>query len=307
MPRLCAIFITHTHERIARSVMSMAAQTTPPDAVVVSCDADTDDIRREVARAARLSRRPVLLVARPQTGQARPAQTRNNAVRALDAAGGLSNDDRLVFFDGDCMAPPGVLAVHAEALGRAHLSLGWRIELDAEQTARLSDDDALSGAIAALPTPAQRAQVARAHRAHLRRAVQRALGLIKPHKPQVLGANFGVRAWVYRALNGMDETYTGWGMEDDDFGKRAYALGARPALRLGDCVVLHQHHPTRSRGRWTDNEQAHRVALPCPTVCLRGLTSPLEQPDPVIAEITPNAPAQTPPPEPKPARVARAS
>lgn len=279
--RLFAIFITHTHERIARSVMSMGCQTVLPDGVVVACDGDDEGLRDEVARAAAAIGRTVLLVRRTHTGEARPAQTRNNAVRAIWQQFGLRDEDRLVFFDGDCMAPCDVLGVHAAALDGHEISLGWRVELTEPQTAALSDDAILSGRIRAIPDEAQRAEVAKAARTFRRRDRQRAMGMTKPHKPQVLGANFAVRASVYRAINGMDETFTGWGMEDDDIGRRVYAMGGTPALRLRGCVVLHQYHPTRSEKAWMENEQAHRIDLPFEVVCEHGLTNPLDQPEPV--------------------------
>lgn len=289
MPALTAIFITHTHERIARSVMSMAAQTRVPDRVVVACDGDSAPIRSEIDRASQAIGRPVLLVTRAHTGQARPAQTRNNAVRALIARGELDDRDRLVFLDGDCMAPPDALAVHQSALESHHISLGWRIELDESQCAGLTDQQVLDGAIATIPTPEQRERVSEAFRTHRRRARLRALSLTKPHKPQVLGANFAVRAWVYRAVNGMDETFIGWGMEDDDFGRRVYALGGLTALRMLECSVLHQHHPTRSRGAWRSNEGAARIGMPFWTVCQHGLRTPVRQPAVVVTEVLPRA------------------
>lgn len=288
MTRLVAIFITHTPERIARAVMSMAAQNQPPDEIVVSCDADIPAIRSEVRGAAARIGQPVLLVSRPHTGQARPAQARNNAVRAVERHRGLHDDDRIVFFDGDCLAPPDTLRVHRDALAHAHLSLGWRIALTEAQSSTLSDDQILRGSIATLPDAGQLEELRRAARSHRCRAVLRMLSLAKPHKPQVLGCNFGIRAWVYRAVNGMDETYTGWGMEDDDLGRRIYALGGLVALRLRACPVLHQFHPTRSRGPWIENEQARRIALPCPTVCRRGLRNPVPQPTPQTISLEPS-------------------
>jgi hypothetical protein len=293
MPRLIVIFITHTHERIARSVMSMASQSQPPDEIVVSCDGDTPMIRSEVGRAASLIGRPVSIVARPHTGEARPAQTRNNAVRSIDQRLGPKEDDSLVFLDGDCMSPPGVLRTHTDALASRHISLGWRIELTEAQTASLTDEQILEGSIAGLPVESQLAELNKAARSHRRRAILRKFSLTKPHKPQVLGANFGIRAGVYRAVNGMDETYTGWGMEDDDLGRRVYALGGLAALRLRQCPVLHQHHPTRSLGAWVENEQAHRIGMPCPTVCQHGLHNPTTQPEPQTVILEPTNAAST--------------
>ncbi|MCC5823631.1 MAG: glycosyltransferase [Phycisphaerales bacterium] len=289
MPRVFAVFITHTHERIARSVMSMACQTLRPDGIVVSCDGDRPSIRAEIQRACGKLDRPVLLVTRAHTGEARPAQTRNNGVRALVEHTGVEDDDRLVFFDGDCMAAPDVLEIHSRALDTHHLCLGWRVELTERQTRTLTDEAALAGTIASLPTPEQQAELDKAARSHGRRALLRMLSLTKPHKPQVLGANFGVRGWVYRAVNGMDETFTGWGMEDDDFGRRVYALGGQPALRLRSCVVLHQHHPTRARGKWKLNKQAPRIDHAFEVACRHGLESPLAQPTPHAELVAPAA------------------
>lgn len=297
MPRLITMFITHTDERIARSVMSMAGQTRRPDAVVVACDGDPAGLRDEIDRAARFIDRPVLLVTRPHTGQARPAQTRNNAVRGFRDRFGLRPDDRLVFFDGDCIAPANVLALHEDALRRRPLSLGWRIELRADQAARLTDGDA-GRTYAELADPAQRAEIARTARTYARRQLQRRLGLTKPHKPQVLGANFAVVASMYLSVNGLDETYTGWGMEDDDFGRRVYRAGGRAALRVRDCVVLHQYHPTRSRDAWKDNEQAHRLDLPFVLACEHGLENPLPQPEVSVEAV--GAGSMEPSPSPNP-------
>lgn len=287
MPRLIAIFITHTHDRIARSVMSMAAQTSTPDHIVVSCDGDSERIRVEIQRAAQRLGRSVLLVTRPHTGQARPAQTRNNAVRAVRDRYGLDDSDRLVFLDGDCLAMPPVLGVHEAALRRRDLCLGWRVELSDSQSAALTDEQVMAGDFAGIVSPFQLAEVARAARVYARRDIQRRFGLAKPHKPQVLGANFGIGAGAYRAVNGLDESFTGWGMEDDDLGRRVYALGGKPALRLRDCLVLHQFHPSRSRGAWRENEHAHRIAKPFETACKHGLENPLPQPEPCVDQIRP--------------------
>lgn len=297
MPTLAAIYITHTHERIARSVMSMGAQTRRPDHVVVACDGDDPRIATEVARAARLIDRPVLLITRPHAGKARPAQTRNNAVRALLADGSITRDDRLVFFDGDCMAPPGALGVHDEALDHRPLCLGWRADLTEAQTATLTDGGVLNWEGVPPLDADQLVRIDHAARTYRRRLFQRHLSITKAHKPQVLGANFGVRAWAYLAINGMDETFVGWGMEDDDVGRRLYAMGVRPTLRLRECVVLHQHHPSRSAGVWSANECAHRIAMPFSTGCRHGLANPLPQTAPTVRRIDPRAESQ---PEPKP-------
>ncbi|HRQ72549.1 MAG TPA: hypothetical protein PLU35_05935, partial [Phycisphaerales bacterium] len=98
-PRLHLLIATHTTRHLAPCLAALANQTRPPDTVTVSCDTD-DHAIPELIRAVwplvadRLRGRslpvpPIRVVQRPHQGEARPAQVRNNALRALDAAGEL--------------------------------------------------------------------------------------------------------------------------------------------------------------------------------------------------------------------------
>ncbi|PZU05389.1 MAG: glycosyl transferase [Sphingobium sp.] len=54
---------------------------------------------------------------------------------------------------------------------------------------------------------------------------------------------FGIRAKTFRNLGGFDETFTGYGAEDTDFGFRAEKAGV-PLLFQGGTCAFHQHHAT---------------------------------------------------------------
>ncbi len=54
---------------------------------------------------------------------------------------------------------------------------------------------------------------------------------------------FGMRAKTFQGLGGFDETFTGYGAEDTDFGFRAEKAGL-PLLFLGGPCAFHQHHAT---------------------------------------------------------------
>lgn len=64
----------------------------------------------------------------------------------------------------------------------------------------------------------------------------------------VEGWGFGVGKAFYESLGGMDESFTRWGMEDMEFGYRAYTMGALLAPAAG-AFAWHQ-------GRWSDNREA---------------------------------------------------
>lgn len=64
----------------------------------------------------------------------------------------------------------------------------------------------------------------------------------------VEGWGFGVGKAFYESLGGMDESFTRWGMEDMEFGYRAYTMGALLAPAHG-AFAWHQ-------GRWEENRAA---------------------------------------------------
>ena len=64
----------------------------------------------------------------------------------------------------------------------------------------------------------------------------------------VKGWGFGVSKAFYESLGGMDESFTRWGMEDMEFGYRAYTMGALLAPVEG-AFAWHQ-------GRWSENREA---------------------------------------------------
>jgi Predicted glycosyltransferases len=54
---------------------------------------------------------------------------------------------------------------------------------------------------------------------------------------------FAIRRARFEALGGFDETFTGYGAEDTDFGYRARAAGL-PLIFVGGAIACHQYHDT---------------------------------------------------------------
>jgi GT2 family glycosyltransferase len=161
--------------------------------------------------------------------------------------------------------------------------VGFRIDLTPEQTEAFDESAVRRGHP---PAPLEREQC----RVLIRRwwryewaLTLRNWGLGKAHKPKVLSANFSCTLGSYRAVNGFDEEYIGWGAEDDDLGRRMYASGVSPALGITKTIVYHQWHATRAPQTWHANAGAARFLKGTPVRALRGLDHPLEQP-PVTVE-----------------------
>jgi hypothetical protein len=279
--RLHCVVITHTHKPIARTLMGLGCQTHPPASVTVSCDTDDERIAREVARASDRTGLTISLVMRPRCEESRRSQTRNNAVRALlDRR--TDPSDLLVFYDGDSIPDPGANAAHARMLARRDVSLGWLLRLTETQSAALTDEDALQGTVSRVLSDEQHKDIRRADVQTRKRILLRKLGMTKPHKPTILSGNFGVTLGRFCAINGFDESYTGWGGEDDDLARRLYLDGARPGSCIRSALVYHQYHPTEAPKNWADAPNSHRLATAVPARAELGLATPTEQPTPRV-------------------------
>jgi GT2 family glycosyltransferase len=111
----------------------------------------------------------------------------------------------------------------------------------------------------------------RLHRKAVFYAVLRRLGLAARAKPKLRGNNFSVWIDDVRAVNGFDEEYVGWGQEDDDFGRRLYLAGVRPAVLIGRAPATHLGHKTVRTTRWKDGPNVARFREDTPARCARGL------------------------------------
>jgi GT2 family glycosyltransferase len=145
-----------------------------------------------------------------------------------------------------------------------------------------------AGNIGIALTDAQRHAIARRHTRLRRQALLRRLGLGKSHKPKILGANFSVMLRAFLAVNGFDETYRGYGQEDDDFVRRLYASGCRPAIGVRECMVYHQYHATRAPDDWEKGPNAAKfLQARGPARCVHGIDNPHMQSTPRFEWITP--------------------
>ncbi len=286
MPSVHTLVITHTHERIARTLMGLKAQTMSPRSITVAIDGDDPRIEPEIRRAASAIGQPITLVLRTRQAESRRAQNRNNAVRAL-LERGLDEHARLIFFDGDCIPCVDAVEAHSNALDTNPLSLGWAIRLSEDQTATLSDAQILDGTTDSVLDSKQRSSSGKAHFQTHKRIVMKKFGLTKPHKPGILSGNFGIRLSSFMAVNGFDESFTGWGMEDDDLARRLYMGGVKPRSVMDRAVVFHQYHPTDQPESWHDATNADRLSRETVRRCSLGLDNPMDQDEPVVIRIEP--------------------
>lgn len=306
-PRLHLVIPTHTTRHLATCLAGLAMQTSPPDTVTLTCD--TDD--PAIARAAQDIWTPIVRtlldlgrqspvfrhVCRPHTGVARLNQVRNNGVRALDAAGELRDRDTIVVLDGDTVLGPRSCGEHRTLGGQLghDLVVPYRFNLDQDTTERITPQSllTLAGQLGepddrdwgvrpplAIPEDAHAQLRVRQKRYERQMWLRRWCAvLVKPHKPKVLGGHHGVSVRVFRAVNGYDERFTGYGYDDDDLSRRVLALSPPPRVTIAmHILAFHLWHPTRAPSRPTDAPGYATFCEPWRARCERGLENPTDQP-----------------------------
>jgi hypothetical protein len=283
-------------------VACVARQTRPPDTVTVTCDTDDPAIGRLLAelwpRVAGASRGPaptLFHVRRPHQGVGRVSQARNNALRALDAAGRLGEADLVLFIDGDMVLAETAVEQHGGAEGE--VVIPFRVNLDPERTAGVTVEGLIGGGPSPLEGLARAEEVAalgrrdRRYRRQLllqRLAARTGVRLIKGHKPKVLGGHHAVSVRCLRAVNGFDEQYLGYAWEDDDLSRRLHGLRPWPrvVVAVRSILAFHLWHPTQASGDPLKDRGYQRFSTPgLPIVAERGWRNPIPQDEPECTEI----------------------
>jgi GT2 family glycosyltransferase len=261
---LSVILTTYERPRhLERSLISLALQRDMAGRfeVIVADDGSQDRTRDVVASFLPKSNFPLKFISHPHRGF-RVALCRNDGVRASTAP-------YLLFSDSDCLFPPDHLAKHLQARRPGVVRAGNCLRLEREVTERID--------VAAIMSEAYRRWVTRDERRRLfRKWVKEQYYQLRRHntKPKVTGCNIGISRRDLETVNGFDETFVGWGCEDDDLAFRLRKAGIRVASALGYTHAYHMWHPTdpTTPEKWTDGPNVGRLQrLDRPIRCRAGL------------------------------------
>jgi glycosyltransferase involved in cell wall biosynthesis len=174
----------------------------------------------------------------------------------------LARADYIVYTDQDCVPFPDFLSRHARLAER-----GWFVAGN-----RILTSEAFAGRILTQRLPVHEWTYAQWVRCRLRREVNRLTPLVrlpdapfrKLHPRRWRGAktaNLAVWKDDLLAVNGMDEEYAGWGLEDSDLVVRLIRHGVRHKSGRFACPVVHLWHPEQDRSRLPENERRLKVIL----------------------------------------------
>jgi len=247
---------------------ALALGTQRVDEVVVSDDGSSaENVQRMQAAFPDLPF-PVRYIQQEDRGY-RLAAARNNALRQ-------ATGDYIISLDCDILLMPDVIMTHVRLARRGCFLAANRAYVGAVETEEALQQAMHPRLLEILWEDADRRHLRRAHRQFQRNVWLRRLGLAKRHKPKILGCHFSIFREDIERVNGFDEAYIGWGLEDDDFAMRLHKAGMRGRSLILEAKALHLWHPSAA-SRPADQAASPNLAYfrrrDVPAYCIQGLRS----------------------------------
>ena len=235
-PKISVIISTYEYPlALCKALESLSAQTTLPDEVVVADDGSGPETTGAIVTHSKML--PLRHVQHGHNGFRKAA--------ILNKAIARSTGEYVVFLDGDSVPAREFIADHAALAEPGCWVQGRRAFVDE------SCVSAFEPSCSHLWSLALRGKLS-----GLLKAMRLPFPLAKRDREQrgILGCNLGIWRDDLIAVNGYDETFTGWGREDADLGNRLYHLGRDRKFVYGRAIIYHLNHPVVSRDHLSTNQ-----------------------------------------------------
>lgn len=246
----CAVIVT-TYNRpdaLAAVLEGYLQQADSRFDLIVADDGSTSETHAVVEQFKRKASFPVQHVWQEDLGF-RAAAIRNRALAATDAA-------YVIFTDGDCIPGPGFVAAHRHLAQEGSFLAGNRVLISERFTKELLGRQ----------LPVQSWGMWRWLLARVRGDINRWVPLIRLPNGSFRGwqssrwqgaMTCNLSAWRTDLLrvNGFDEAYSGWGLEDSDLVIRLLHAGVRHKNARFAAPVFHLWHRENDRSRLPENQR----------------------------------------------------
>ncbi len=224
-------------ESLDKVLGGLQRQDLLPFEIIVADDGSGPATRDVVSRWGRRFSCPVTHVWQPHEGFRR-THVLNQSI--IDGRG-----DYFVFLDGDCVPHPRFISDHAELAERGYWVQARRCFV---REPYVSEFDLSNISVAGWVFRRRIEQGLKAFRTPWVRVIR------GRDLRGVIGCNLGIWKEDLMAVNGYDETFTGWGREDSDLAARLFHLGRDRKFVRGRAIVFHLNHPAVSRAQLESNQ-----------------------------------------------------
>ena len=252
----CAVIVP-TYNRpdaLAAVLEGYLAQEDHDFELVVADDGSTADTKAVVEEFQKRAPFPVKHVWQADEGF-RVAAVRNRGVAATDA-------EYIIFTDGDCIPPPWFVAAHKRLAEKGHFLSGNRILMSESFTREVLGEK----------VPVQRWGTLQWLGARFSGRINRWIPLLRLPNLRlrkrvhqgwegIMSCNISMWREDLVKVNGVDESFSGWGMEDSDLVIRLYRAGVRHKSARFAAPVFHLWHRENDRGRLAENRRRFEEAL----------------------------------------------
>ena len=232
-PQISIIVCTYQRPANLRRVLASISGQRGVDGqfeVVVADDGSKDETPEIVQQFKKSVHFPVHFATHPHGGFC-PGRARNEGVAA-------SRGEYVLLLDGDCMLPRNHIQIQLAKRRPGVVRVGDSIRLEPGPSASVSEEFAARGRLARLASIAERARI------KLRAAKSTFYNLRNhPDRPRLIANNVALWKRDYERVNGFDQSYIGWGAEDDDFGFRLRRAGLQLRTILWWTTCYHLWHP----------------------------------------------------------------
>jgi glycosyltransferase involved in cell wall biosynthesis len=240
----CTLIISTYNRNDALSICleSVLAQTYLPNRIIIADDGSGEDTRLLIENfSAKVGKNRCSHVWQPNQGF-RVARIRNKALHNAHP------DDYIIQIDGDMILHSCFIADHLYFAEKGWYVRGNKYLLDEQETQHILEKGLL--ALHTINFPLNRSSKAR--RVVLLRNLFR---LLRVDIKGVFGSNMAFWHSDATAINGYDNSFYGWGSEDDDFADRLRLYGIRcKGIKFG-AIAYHLHHPPAERTAVERNNQ----------------------------------------------------
>ncbi len=243
----CSLIIStfNRPDALRYCLQSVFQQKKLPSNIYIADDGSGPETKQLIDEMQLKSPLPIIHIWQPDAGY-QLAGIRNKAFAAAD-------EEYLIQIDGDLILHPYFISDHLKLARRGTFISGARVMMNAALTARV-----LSGETALTSIPQQKSDLGKKYNGRwspFLRTINYLFQRSRKNYKYVLGCNMAFWRSDLVAVNGYDESFSGWGKEDNDISIRLQNKGVKLRFLKFGGIIYHLHHPGADTSRMGTNEE----------------------------------------------------